>query len=166
MGNYSPKSAVCLITHTATGITHELTGWTTFAVDMAEDVYKLTITSDGFSTRTKNANTSGKFTVTLKQGSSSNDFMSEVYYYDKVNDGSSGVFQIDLRDMSGRSIFSSSEAFIGTLPSVSYANEVADRVWVIQAASIDYYEGGNGLVDAGDTADIEALGGTVDSRWQ
>ena len=168
LASYSPLDVVAIITQESTGVSHRIVG---FAEDSFINVERDSGTwshntgADNFSTRTYMANTSGKATLSLQQGSPSNDVLMALHLRDAASRNSSGIFSIIIKDGSGRSVYSSSQAYIGTVPNSPFGKEAGTRDWVINCTAVDTYLGGNSLVNPEDVDTLAALDVNVDTAW-
>jgi hypothetical protein len=96
----------------------------------------LHIGADGIGTKVDNADKSGTITLRLAQSSPSNAVLSAL-------EATSAVFPVIVKDTNGNSLHSGAKAFIGTMPSSDYAQELSMREWVIQVEALIHFEGGN-----------------------
>lgn len=86
--------------------------------------------------------TSAVITFTLAQESMSNEILSYVHELD-IDEGT-GRLVITLKDQSGKSIFSSNEAYILGYPISAFSNDFGEREWRIFCQSTTTYTvGGN-----------------------
>lgn len=73
-----------------------------------------------------------KVTLTLLQSSASNDYLSAIHLRDKrVGDG---VLPLLIKDLSGRTTYFDSAAWINNLPTVKRGKSPNDNEWVIETA--------------------------------
>lgn len=80
-------------------------------------------------------------TITLTQGSPSNDILTNVTITDE-NFGL-GALPLLIKDNSGTSEFKSAWAYVESTPSATFANTTGNnREWVIKATDVDYRFGG------------------------
>ena len=128
--------------------------------------FEMFVSADNQSTRVYKANTSATVTLTLNQTSVSNDVLSQLYLNDKASRNSTGLFEVQILDMSGRSRYTSKQAFIAVVPDSSFSNSVQTREWQIFCDSLDTIIGGNALIGEDDAATLTALGATVDAKWR
>lgn len=138
MRTYDPSSVVF------TFFGAEISGYaegTFIKYEQEEDAYKKVVGGTGEVARTKTSNTSGSFTITLLQTSPSNDFLSSVAELDRRSNG--GVGAALLKDLSGNTIISASEAWIRKQPSTEFGNEISSREWIIDTAEVSATIGGN-----------------------
>lgn len=82
-------------------------------------------------------------TIRLLQSSSSNDILSTIALRDNQN--GDGVLPFLMKDLSGRTTFYSSKAWIVNLPEVNRTNEPAggSTEWVLNTADGDLFVGGH-----------------------
>lgn len=84
------------------------------------------------------------FTLTLQQGSTSNDALSGLFLLDQASNGG-GMVPIAVADLSGRTLFAVSRAWITKMPTVEFGKELNDREWVFTTAKPSaFFAGGNG----------------------
>lgn len=125
------------------------------------------IGADNSSTRIYKADTSTSITISLQQTSVSNDFLTQLHLEDVDTRDSSGFFQLTVKDNSGRTLVSSSSAYIAILPDINFSNGMEIREWVVDTFDTDNYIGGNSKFTAGEVTAFEALGSrTVQAEWQ
>jgi hypothetical protein len=116
----------------------------------------------GRNTRVQNLDTSAVITLELLQTSTSNDVFSQLLVADQSTQSSR--LQISLKDNSGRTEISSSEAYVSSLPQLTFTNDFSNRVWTIQMLETTTTVGGNAkqLPDIFNTIG-EGLGKVVDN---
>lgn len=164
---FAPNEVQLIITQGK--VSHIVSGFAEDAIITIErnsDTFDLYTGADDTNTRIYKANTSAKATIHLTQTSPSNDILSQLYLNDKAARNSNGMFQFTVKDTSGRSVFSSQEAFIAVVPHAEFGNSMKTRDWVIQMTRMDAYIGGNSRFSADDVATLTALGGNVQAQWQ
>lgn len=112
-------------------------------VSIASDADQWTkeVGSDGHVSRTKANNRTATMTLTLMQGSPSNDVLSGYYAADQLDN--SGVVQVMVKDNSGRTRVFSEAGWIQKIPDVEFSNEESSREWTIALAQTDFSVGGN-----------------------
>jgi len=92
--------------------------------------------------RTRNTNSSATLSLSIIQTCPVNDVLSRVHELDLQY--GTGRLEITLKDNSGRSVFSSEEAYIVGYPSAEYGPEIDYRVWNIYCQSMKVWTlGGN-----------------------
>ena len=150
------------------GFTHVVSGYaedSNIMVERGSDNFEKHVGVDNKTSRIYKADKSGMITLSLAQTSVSNDVLDLLQRNDAAARNSSGLFSITVKDASGRSVYHSLEAWVGKVPNSAFGSSMQMREWVIQAAEMTSFIGGNGKVSAEDVATIEALGGTVASDW-
>jgi hypothetical protein len=169
LGSYAPSEVVVIISKPDIGFTHQVVGYSEDSfIQLTRDVESWTLTTgaDGMATRTHAINESGKVTLDLMSVSVSNDILSALWNRDKQFKNNSGLFSILVKDNSGRSVARSDSAFISTFPDQTYGSGAGSLQWVISAANLERYIGGNSLV-SGDAVDaMAALERSIDDQWQ
>lgn len=166
LATFAPNDVTIIITQESTGIAHIVSGYSEDSIvniEWTSPRYALYTGADNTGTRVYNASNSATLTLSLQQTSASNDVLSRLF----ANDGrdSSGLFTIQVKDGSGRSVYFSDDAYIGIRPDAAFANSMMTRDWVIQAFNLDGYAGGNSIVSPEDQATIETLGGQLAAKW-
>lgn len=135
---YDPKKVSVIIgTHIASGFADG----DFITVERDEDVWSTLTGADGETTRAKNANKSGKFTLRLLAASASNDVLSTLQLADEASGG--GTFAVMVKDGSGRSLYAAAAAWISKAPSAAFGKEAGTREWVIATDELVPFAGGN-----------------------
>lgn len=120
---YSPSDVVLDVSG------YTMTGVVRLSIEWNAETFKTIRGIRGKNTRVQSLDTGATLTVELLQTSLSNDVLSDLFTLDKSYQSSR--LQVYLKDKSGRTEISSSEAFVSNLPSVSFSNELETRVWKI-----------------------------------
>lgn len=165
---YAPNQVSVILTHGATGITHIVTGFSEDSIVSIErnaDTFTMYRGADDTKTRIYNSDSSATITVPLQQTSNSNDIFTQLYEYDRARLNSDGLFSLQIKDLTGRSVYYSDEAYIAIVPNSAFSNSMELREWVIHAASLNTYIGGNSRFSEDDANSVTALDGTVDPQW-
>ena len=110
-------------------------------VEHDEDAFALQIGTDGEGTRSKTNNRAGTVTLTLQQGSDSNDVLSGFAAADQI--GNSGLFPLLIKDGSGRTVHQATTAWIQKMPATEFGREAGQREWVIRTDELISFVGGN-----------------------
>lgn len=105
-------------------------------------------------------------TVTLMQTSETNDVFSQLLVLDEASRDGSDCFALTIKDNTGRTVMSSPQVFIGTVPDAEFGIEISDRAWVLRAIHLDQHYGGNGKLSPDTFGDLTDLGYDVNPRWQ
>lgn len=166
LATFAPNDVSVILTQSSTGIAHQIGGYSEDSIvniEWTTPRYSLYTGADNTGTRVFNASNSATLTVSLQQTSASNDVLSQLFNNDGRN--SDGLFSVQVKDTSGRSIYFSDSAYIGVRPNAGYSNSMMTRDWVIQAFNLEGYAGGNSILSPEDADTIQTLGGTIASRW-
>lgn len=119
-----------------------LTGWNTINI---QRVYAGMTAVDGINgknTRVRNNNTAAVINFSCLQTGEANDILSQIHALD-LQTGSARI-SLTLKDLSGSSIFTSSEAYILQYPEVVFSDSFEYRVWQIRCNTSDgWIIGGN-----------------------
>lgn len=84
--------------------------------------------ADGEITRSKSNDNTSEITVTLKQSSLSNNYLSGILELDRIANNGKGPFSIV--DLSGTTLMEWPQAWIRQPPDQSFGKENGDRAWV------------------------------------
>jgi len=166
---YSPSDVNVVISQESTGLVHVIAGYAEDShinVERDSETYEHVTGVDNIATRVFKDNTSGKVTVSLGQGSASNDILSYLYQNDRDSRNSDGLFTLTVKDGSGRAVAFAQEAYIGVVPNSQYGNSLNNRDWVFHCTRMEDFIGGNSKISPEDVAAIEKLGGTVPAEWR
>jgi hypothetical protein len=166
LATFAPSEVSVILTQKSTGIAHVISGYSEDSIvniEWTSPRYTLYTGADNTGTRIFNASNSATITVALQQTSASNDVLSSLFNNDPRN--IDGLFSVQVKDSSGRSIYFSDDAYIGTRPNAAFSNSMTHRDWVIQAFNLDGYAGGNAVVSPEDRATLETLGASLAAKW-
>ena len=97
--------------------------------------------ADGHTARAKSNNYAGTVTATLMGTSSGNDVLNALWQRDRRNN--TGKVDMLVRDMQGRTVWSSKHAWVQKMPDQTYGKEVENREWVLDCANLVGAAGGN-----------------------
>src|ERR1035437_9000029 len=111
-------------------------------VERINGMFSLQMGADGTSTRSKSNDKSGRITLHLMQTSASNDIMSLFALIDETID-SGGKFPVMIKDLGGRALHSSDEAWVVGMPKSGNTNKAGPREWMIETGNLDWFEGDN-----------------------
>lgn len=106
----------------------------------AEDAYMLTIGADGSGARTKNANRSGSFEITLLASSPSNALLASIAIDDE--DDGSGVGPTQVADLSGTALARAQFSWIKKHADLERAKELGEVTWTIDTNYLEIQQGG------------------------
>lgn len=110
-------------------------------IDRNDPTWNMVVGADGLVTRSKTNNYSGTMTLTLKQSSPSNDYLSGVLALDELSNA--GVVPVLVKDLSGNSIYFSANAWINKYPDSAFGKDISDRQWEFSLDSVDVFVGSN-----------------------
>lgn len=127
---------------------------------------QLVIGGDMSAMRVRRKNRASTVTVTLMQGSDSNDVFSQILKNDEDAMNNDWLFHLTIKDGSGRSVFFSPQAYIANMPDISFGTEGDNREWVIQCIDLDSHVGGGGLLDAASVNTLGDVGYDVAEDWK
>lgn len=165
---YAPNQITVVITQESSGIAHVVSGYSEDSIveiQRSAETFTMYTGADNTTTRVYNANTSATITLSLQQTSQSNDILSRLYENDAASLSSDTMFTIQIKDNSGRSNYFSDDAYVGVVPNSAFSNSMNTRDWVIHAANLYSYLGGNAKLNPADVETLQGLGGSVDARW-
>ncbi len=136
VNTYSPKDVILTISG------YQFTGWDSITISRSVKGFNTIRGIRGKNTRVRNTDTSATVAISLLQSSQGNDVLSDIHQQD-LNFGT-GRLTLMLKDNSGRSVFSSNEAFIPSFPTASFSGQFEYRNWEIFAQTTTTYTvGGN-----------------------
>lgn len=120
-----------------------LRGWNTMSIQRNVDNYTLVRGIRGKNTRIRNPDNSAVIRFSCLQTEEANDVMSAIFGTDYYT-GSARI-ALTLKDASGNSVFSSSEAFISGFPEAVFSDGFEYRIWTIHCLTTEpgYTVGGN-----------------------
>ncbi|WP_443699032.1 hypothetical protein [Pseudomonas sp.] len=114
-----------------------ITGWDNFTISRRVKGFSPIYGIRGKNTRVKSKDTSATISISLIQTSPSNDVLGYIHELD-LDEGTARI-NLMLKDTSGKSVFSSNEAFITSYPTVSYTGDFTYRNWEIFLQSTNTY---------------------------
>jgi hypothetical protein len=121
---------------------YQVAGWMSIGITRNSRGYTVVKGIRGKNTRVRNQDTSATILVTLMASSQTNDVFSYIHELD-MEEGT-GRISLTLKDLSGSSVFSTSEAYITGYPAVSKTGQIENTVWEIFAQTTeDFFVGGN-----------------------
>lgn len=138
MKTYSPKKVVVIWGG------QPLTGYVDGSfvkVAQAGDAFTKYVGADGEVSRVASADESGQISVTLKQTSGSNDYLSSEHRTDRRL--LTGGKPLIVEDTSGRTLHSCAEAWIVKMPDDEKGKEINGVEWVFDCEKLDSFIGGN-----------------------
>lgn len=166
LGSYSPESVVVVISNNK--FSHTVNGFIdgTF-INITRVIPHATLYTgaDASNVRVVRGVKNCDVTMTLHQSSESNDVLSQLLIMDEETRSGEDIFAITVKDLSGRTVASSSAVFIGTSPDIGFGTDVSERAWVLHAINMQVFEGGNGKFTTDGWATVNGLGHTPDDVW-
>jgi hypothetical protein len=164
---YSPGDITVTLTRDD-GFAHTIGGYmedAMISVEPTQDTFTMFTSADNRSTLMFHEDTSASVMLTLNQTSPSNDVLTALYKEFRGAKSASKLFTLTVKDNNGRSLYVSPQAFVGRLPTASFANTMQSRDWTIVCHDMDQNAGGNAKFSAADANTLELLGATVEDRW-
>lgn len=136
---YVPESVNCLV---AGFIPIEgFVDGTFITVDKDEMPYSSVRMPDGTIARKYNNSQTYTITITLHNGSETNNLLTKLWQVDEITQR--GKFPLLIKDQSGSDLLFSTESWIEGIPSLTKSNAIDARVWVIKSAYAVINIGGN-----------------------
>lgn len=167
LGNFSPEKLVIVLSKG--NFVHTIQGYADGSflnVKRETPASTLYIGSDNSAGRIKRTNSASTITITLHQFSPSNAILQALQHADEKDSGNAWVVAMTIKDLSGTSSWSTSQAFIGTVPDAQLGSSTENRAWELHAVSLNANIGTNTPFAPAETAAMAALGATVDPKWQ
>lgn len=138
--SYIPESVNCLIAGFIP-ITGFVDG-TFISVDKDEMPFTSIRMPDGTVARKRTNSEVYTITITLHNGTETNNLLTKMWQFDEVSEGK-GKFPLLIKDQSGSDLLYSAESWIEGIPSLTKSNAIDSRVWVIKSAYALINIGGN-----------------------
>lgn len=136
---YIPESVVCLVAGVLP-VEGYLDG-TFINIEKVKVPFKSITTPDGVTARLQNEDKTYNVSITLHNGSSSNDVLTKLWQLDEIT--GRGKFPLLIRDGSGSDLFFSTTTWIEQPPSIVKSNGIDGRTWVLKSAYAIINIGGN-----------------------
>lgn len=136
--SYNPKDVV--VTLGGNPISGYVDG-TFVEVEYDEDQWAKVSGADGLVSRAKSNNYSATVTISLQATSVGNDVLNSIWQEDRRNNN--GVVDLQVKDASGRTVWSGNKAWIRKMPNQAFSKSVEAREWVIDVAELRGAIGGN-----------------------
>lgn len=156
VNTYSPRDVLLIIGG------YQLTGWQSISVNRTVKGFTVVRGIRGKNTRVKNVDTSATITISLLQTEQGNDVLSYIHELD-LDEGTARI-ALTLRDKSGRSVFSSNEAYITGYPTATFSGQFEYRNWEFFAQTTSTYTVGGNAKPTTDLLDrgLSEIGNFVD----
>lgn len=110
-------------------------------VEFDEQQYNKVTGADGLTQRSKTGNYAGSVSITLLNGSASNDVLSVAWNSDRVNNSGKGALLV--KDLSGRTLWQAKNAWVRQMPSQGFGKDAENREWVMDCDALSGQAGGN-----------------------
>lgn len=167
LATYSPEDVCVVISNSS--FYHVINGTAdgTF-INISREVPASTlyVGSDLTTARVIRGNKASTVTLSLHHASESNDVLSALLSNDEQTRDNTWLFNLTIKDNTGRSLYFSPQAFISMEPDRSFSTAIDNRDWGIQCVALSGVTGGNGVLTADTNGVLGDLGITVDPRWQ
>lgn len=137
--SYSPDRVTILVSGIPmTG----LADGTFVEISPSVDLSTMQVGADGEVARSISSNKTCSITITLQQTSPSNDALTGLLEIDSLGGGI--LFPVSVIDLRGRTVFEASQCWISQRPTITFAQEVSDRAWVLMSGAPSvWYAGGS-----------------------
>jgi hypothetical protein len=109
-------------------------------ITKTSDAFTMVVGADGEATRVKSNDGSATITLTLQQGSPSNDELSLIATADQLSNV--GVFPLSIKDNLGTTLAAAATCFISKMPDVTFGKTQNDRSWTIMTDNLIMFVGG------------------------
>lgn len=166
LGTYSPEDVTVVLSQGS--FSWALSGYTdgTF-VNITREIPASSLTVGGsyHNARVIRGNTASTVTLSLLQTSEDNDILSWLLAKDVEVRDDRGLFEMTIKDNTGRSLYYSDQAFIGNEPDRTFSTTADSRDWTIQCVNLQSFTGGNVKFDPAGVDAVTQLDGTIDDRW-
>ena len=91
--------------------------------------------ADGEVARSLDPDATFEVTVSLSTASTSNEYLSNMYYYDRET--GNGVAPLMIKDLAGSTLFSAPEAWIANFPESSKGIAIDTQEWVFHTGQVE-----------------------------
>lgn len=166
LASYSPEDVVVILHNSK--FSHILSGYTEGTFLEVERVVPHATPyngADGTNARVVRGVKNVDITLTLHQASESNDVLSQLLVRDESTRDGQDIFAITIKDNTGRTVMSSPQAYLGTVASTAFSQEISDRAWTLHAINAIQHIGGNARVTPDGASALNDLGYTLEDRW-
>lgn len=168
LGNYSPESVV--VTIAANNMVYRVVGFADGTFLTAERLVPSStpyIGADLSGGRVKRRNNSMNITMTLHGLSSGNLLLQSLQQADADDDGSTWIFSMTIKDLSGQTLYFSDQCCIQSPPTKSFSTEVDSLDWQIFMFNGVSRVGGNSLLSESDIQVLDSIGSiAVEDAWR
>ena len=91
--------------------------------------------ADGDVARSLDPDATYEVTVSLNTTSNSNDYLSNMYTYDR--ESGNGIAPLLIKDLAGTTLFSAPEAWVSNMPEASRGLTVDTQEWVLRTGQVE-----------------------------
>lgn len=168
LGTYSPEEVQVILSVPAADVVHMISGYVdgTFVnVSRENPLSVLYNGADNTGARTLRTNRAASVQLSLHQSSSSNDVLTQLYLNDQDAKDNTWLFNILIKDSSGRSIYQGRQCFIGMLPDSDFGTTIGERQWTLSIRDLEQKLGGNAQFDPAVEQALVALGADIDPKF-
>lgn len=166
LSTYSPEAVSIIISNEY--FSHVITGiadGTFLTISRMTPATSLEIGGDLFAQRIRRSNRSSSISLMLMQGSTSNDVLSQILRNDEDAMDNTWLFNITIKDNSGRSVFFSPQAYVVSPPDISFGTEGEMREWTIECIHLDQHVGGGANITPDTASTLEDVGYNIPPGW-
>ena len=114
---------------------------TGIVIERTNDSFSMVSGADGKVSRAKSNDYTGRLTITTKQTSPSNDYLSALLQLDEASNN--GVVPMLLQDFGGTTLATASAAWGVKPPNIELAKEITNREWLFDLADLTEHIGSN-----------------------
>lgn len=168
LGTYSPEEVQVIISVPAGNVVHAISGYVDGSfvnISREQPLSTLYTGADNTGGRTLRTNRSASIQLSLHQSSSSNDVLTQLYLNDQDARDNTWLFDILIKDSSGRSIYQGRQCFIGVLPDSDFSTTIGERQWTLSVRDLEQKLGGNAQFDPSVEQTLIALGADIDPKF-
>ena len=98
------------------------------------DGMQIFVGADGETTRSVDPNATFEITVSLSTVSTSNEYLSNMYNYDRET--GNGIAPLLVKDLAGATLFSAPEAWIANFPESAKGRTIDTQEWVFNTGAV------------------------------
>lgn len=137
---YKPSDIVVVVSG------YQLTGIVSLTAQWSSPPYTTIKGIRGKNTRVRNYDSGLTLTLQVLQTSITNDLLSDIVFKDSIT--GNGKLHVQIKDGSGSTVLTSTNAFVSNRADVAYSNDLSEREWRIEMldTTFDTIVGGNAKV--------------------
>lgn len=102
----------------------------------SDDVSTMRTGLDGGVARTINASHTGEFEFRLLQAAGANTQLTEIFNTNDLSNRGRAVVPVSIVHVSGAEVAVATEAWLKTMPEMTFGKETGERVWVLSCADL------------------------------